>query len=185
MQDTLTQSIWYTHTKTLKVPKIVLFGTIIPSPYYDPSGCKHWSVMALTCGGIYFCPEKDQILSLLSSALAKDPVSAYEAPGREQLTVKEVQNLPPASRMALISEEDTTRLVFPTKNWRHCKTPMPNVVYWEDRLLKHFGCFGVNGRWQKLLVDHSKKMMFWNHCTLEVGCTLHSIQPQNQMQPKK
>uniref|UniRef100_A0A8C8JPM0 Tetraspanin n=1 Tax=Oncorhynchus tshawytscha TaxID=74940 RepID=A0A8C8JPM0_ONCTS len=53
--------------------------------------------------------EKDQILSLLSSALAKDPVSAYEAPGREQLTVKEVQNLPPASRMASISEEDTAR----------------------------------------------------------------------------
>ncbi|XP_055765034.1 protein TBATA-like isoform X2 [Salvelinus fontinalis] len=53
--------------------------------------------------------EMDQVLSLLSSALAKDPVSAYEALGREQLTVKEVQNLPPASRMASISEEDTTR----------------------------------------------------------------------------
>ncbi|XP_045572193.1 uncharacterized protein [Salmo salar] len=53
--------------------------------------------------------EKDQVLSLLCSALAKDPVSAYEAPGREQLTVKEVQNFPPASRMALISEKDTTR----------------------------------------------------------------------------
>ncbi|XP_045062266.1 protein TBATA isoform X1 [Coregonus clupeaformis] len=53
--------------------------------------------------------EKDQVLSLLCSALAKDPVSAYEAPGGEQLTVKEVQNLCPASRMASISEEDTTR----------------------------------------------------------------------------
>jgi hypothetical protein len=81
--------------------------------------------------------------------------------------------------MASISEEDTTRLVFPTRNWRHCKTPMPNVVYWEDRLLKHFGCFWVTGRWQKLLVDHSKKNDVLESLHIEVGCTLHSIQPQN------
>ncbi|XP_020351606.1 protein TBATA-like [Oncorhynchus kisutch] len=72
--------------------------------------------------------EKDQVLSLLCSALAKDPVSAYEAPGREQLTVKKVQNLPPASRMALISEKDTTRhrerAEFKTPREKHSARPL-------------------------------------------------------------